>query len=167
MKAYYKINGDKVTQLFLETYDKIANINLELFTELDCIMNGDRVVQPDELKVINGVVLPKTSQEIYQETVPNKKQNLKQDCFQYQWNLCTPTIDPNFFSLLTTAQCLKAINSALDITKCEANIAWCDSLWSDRSYRETLIDNMLEYTNDFSNNGNPPYTFDECRSELN
>lgn len=96
----------------------------------------------------------------------DKKVQLLNACTQYQQGQASPRIDSNFFSLLTSASAVKKINPALETPKCEANISWCDSLWADNEQRKLDVDNDVEVSYDFSNNGNPPYKFDECRSEL-
>ena len=78
MKAYYKINGEKVTQIFLETYDKLADINLELFTEQECVMNGELVVQPDDLKCIDGVIVAKDDMDYVPELIIQCKSRMNE-----------------------------------------------------------------------------------------
>ena len=160
MKAYYKINGEKVTQMFLETYDKLADINLDLFTEQECVMNGELVVQPDSLKVVNGVMVAKTALEIYTPTIAQNKAGLKAVAMQYS----ILRVDTYFASLLekATATCVK----------CQAVNDWVNNLWGYYYTVKAQIESaqsQAEYSEivvDFEQFGEEPYSYGECKAEL-
>ena len=107
----------------------------------------------------------KTESELYAETIPNRKARLLGACRQYQENQASPCIDSNFFSLILSSQTVKQIVPTFTCPKCTAVKTWLDTLWTDYGVRKAAIVAGTAYTNDFSDNGNPPYTWDECVAE--
>ena len=180
MKAYYKINGEKVAQLFLETYDKLSNINLELFTEQECVMNGDLVVQPDDLKCIDGVIQAKTEADYRQERIDKAEITIGQEntrCMKYQTGETDPRIDPNFYSTIIVGYGMlktMGLKTATDCPCCQANTDWVNTLWEvvwvDIKARIRAGEDFeIDYAQMMINAGltpNPPHTFDQCYAEL-
>ena len=100
----------------------------------------------------------KTDEEIYQDSVPNLKVNLKSQCMIYQ--VYQYGVDSNFYGMLMHVQ------DFTDKPKCQSVLDGCDALWADYYERKAKIEAHQEYTEDFSNHGVRPYSFAECRAEI-
>ena len=95
----------------------------------------------------------------------NAKAILYNSCMGYQKEIARPRIDSNFFGAITSMILAKVMNPALVIPKTEANKLWLDTLWTDYEIRKVSIDTGNEIPLTFENNGNPPYSYDECVAE--
>lgn len=123
----------------------------------------------DACKFLDGDVLLKTEEDFRQERIaiaPQVKAQLLQACTKYQNSDAKPRIDGNFFSLVTASQTVKKISPSFECPNCDANIAWVNTLWADYDSRKSQVALGEIVSFDFSNNGNPPRTWDECNSEL-
>lgn len=139
-------------------------------TLIEVETDNELYLSQGNLKVVDNEVIIKTDDDYRPDRIANAEQSKAQllnTCTQYQQGEADPRIDSNFFSLLMASQTVKKMDPAFECPKCDANMMWSDTLWSDYEQRKTDIDNGDIPNLDFSNNGNPPHTFDECRFELN
>lgn len=167
----YAINDGKIVSANNKTnsqYNKWLARNNQ-FTIVDVNTENDQFCNTGNLKVENGAVVLKTEDDYRLERIAKAGDSIPElyrACTSYQKEGAKPRIDSNFFALLIQSQGLKKINPALAIPKCDANIAWNNALWADYDQRKIDIENGDVVNLDFTNNGNPPYTWDECYSEL-
>lgn len=166
MKLYYAYEGSKVTGSIEETDEKASDWISIRGTILQEDVGRDNSI----LKQVDGMILDKDEDDFKQDRIDNaesSKAELLRCCTQYQIGDTYPRIDSNFFSLLMASQTVKKLNTEFTCEKCDANIAWNNQLWNvDYEQRKIDIDNGEIPNYDFTNNGNPLYTYDECQAEL-
>lgn len=172
MKLYYPFVDNKCTaHIVQEDFDKLEDwlkSHTDYILQEEVLYNGSRA-NNDQVKRIDGVVVLKDDEDYKQDRIANAEQSkaeLLNACTQYQTGDADPRIDSNFFSLLMASQTVKKINPAFICVCCDKNIEWNNILWADYSQRKIDIDNGDVPNYDFTNNGNPPHSWDECQSEL-
>jgi len=71
-KAFYKIEGEKCTKFYLDTYDKLADVNLSEFIELDVIINElGNTAQPNEVIFKDDLLRLKNDVEKRDDMIPD------------------------------------------------------------------------------------------------
>lgn len=157
-----KTNSD-----YNEWIERLEECGIEEF--VDVTTDDSKFCSQSNLKYAEGEVVLKTEEDYIQERIAKAEQSkarLLDACTKYQTGEAKPRIDSNFFTLLMQGKMLKRLDPTFLCPNCEANINWCDALWSDYDQRKIDIDNGDVPNYDFSNNGNPPHTWDECYLEL-
>lgn len=184
-KAFYKFDGEKCTQFYLDTYDKLADINLTDFIELDVIIdtnspNPNYPAQPDSLIFKDGVARLKNDDDYRAERIACAEETIEQEntkCMQYQTGVAKPRLDPNFIALVISPYGLQksmGTKTPLDCPCCEANTQWMNTLWQVVwTDIKVKIRNGDTYSLDFEqlmidagSTPNPPHSFDECFAEI-
>jgi len=51
------------------------------------------------------------------------------------------------------------------VTRAMENVAWVDGIWADYYQRRAVIESGEDASNDFSNHGEPPWSYLECMEE--
>ncbi len=172
MEYYFYNSDNKLTCNVPDTFDRLDDwkaTNHGFILQEALLNNKGKARSCSELKIVNGVVTLKTDEDFRQDRISvaeRSKDDLYLACKSYQEKGAKPRIDSNFFALLIQSQGIKNLNPAFTCPCCDENIAWNNTLWSDYDQRKVDIDNGDIPNNDFSNNGNPPHTWDECFSEL-
>jgi hypothetical protein len=104
---------------------------------------------------------------IESDVLKTKLNELWRCCKEYQLE---DRVDETFAALLMNAKILLSINAVEEAPKCMATLQWLDDLWADYYQRKTIIlentEEALDVCYDFSNHGDNPYVFAECRAEL-
>jgi hypothetical protein len=143
--------------------DEIINV-----LEIDSDVYSSEGLKPDDFEWTSVEIIDiegaKNTKDLEEKEI--KKSCLLDACTQYQQGEAKPRIDSNFFSLLMASQTVKKMNPEFTCACCDANIVWNNVLWADYEQRKADIDNGLDLNCDFSNNENPPHTWDECHAEL-
>lgn len=186
MKAYYLEGANGTVQkLYLETYDKLSDINLTNYIEQDVVidtssLNPDYPAQPDSVKIVDGVVVLKTEADYRQERIDKAETTIGQEntrCMNYQTGETDPRIDPNFYATIIVGYGMlktMGIKTATDCPCCQANTDWVNTLWEvvwvDIKAKLRAGDEIeIDYATlmiEAGSTANPPHTFDECYSEL-
>ncbi len=169
MKLYYAYTGETVTNSVQEDYDKIEDWKL---------INPDYILQEEvgrdnsALKQVDGVIIAKTEEEIYQEKVPSLIEALYQSYISYQ----NKVIDTNLKSEMEKSE-VAVENGTLTVEQlpfAKENGDWlADKFWSnpDNPQENSYYDQKLkliageEYNADPSIHGIPPKTFSDLRTE--
>ena len=93
-----------------------------------------------------------------EDALNQNKANLKQMCTIYQEH--TFGVDTNFYAMLMHIQ------DMTDKPKCQAVLDATDALWQDYYVQKGKLEAGEEYSTDFSSHGVKPYSFAECRAEI-
>lgn len=139
---------------FLEKYDNDTNILIDVSTD------DERFTNPINLKYENGAIVVDEDKmaEMYDQQIAQAKANLKATCTQYQEAVFG--VDTNFYAMLMHVQ------DMTDKPKCQAVLDTTDALWQDYYVQKGLLEAGQEYSTDFSSHGVKPYSFAECRVEI-
>tara|TARA_R110001606_G_C14903778_1_gene594345 strand:- start:41 stop:496 length:456 start_codon:yes stop_codon:yes gene_type:complete len=109
---------------------------------------------PNATVLEGGTVRFRTTEELYTENIPNLKASLKSQAMAYSLY----NVDAYFAGLIDGAP--------VEATKCLAVQAWLDTLWGYYYTLKVKIEIMEPYEIDFEQFGEEPYSYAECKAEL-
>ncbi len=144
---------------YAEWYAGWADTLLELDKD-----ETDGLGSPSLVKYVGGDIIKKTEEELYNESLPQREDELYQSCYAYQKS----NIDDNLDRIMQDANLIVKTTDAVieDFPNNKANGDWLNALWTDYYARKDALLAMLEYDCDFSNNGDVPHSYTECASEI-
>ena len=153
---YYSYEENKVTSAVPNNYDRLEDWKVQ---HSNYVIQDDSLGSNiDELKFDGENVVAKTAEEILAARIPNEKIQLKQSCTMYQEGEFG--VDTNFYAMLMHIQ------DMTDKPKCKAVLDETDALWQDYYIQKGKLEAGEEYSIDFSSHGKRPYSFAECREEI-
>ncbi len=152
MKLYYAHEGERVVNSVQEDYDRIGQFK----SKYNYVLQEEVGRDNSALKYIDGVVIPKTTEEIYAETIPNLKRNLKSEVDAY----VDERVDAKFFAVV------RPYFKDETKPKCKAVVDYVNEIYAYYLVQKAHIYAMESYDNNFAQFGDEPYSFAECMEEL-
>jgi hypothetical protein len=139
---------------FLEKYDNDTNILVDVSSD------DERFTNPVNLKYENGIIVVDEDKmaQMYADQIKQAKAGLKASCSMYQTTVFG--VDNNFYAMLMHVQ------DMTDKPKCQAVLDATDALWQDYYVEKAKLEAGQDYSSDFSSHGTRPYSFAECRAEI-